>query len=203
MEVHTCEQLVQDIEAVIIVVKAKRSDLRDTQGRLRDQLRLCQQELDLGGRWGSKRLNAPELEPGQGVATGADVEVIENLIDRVNDEIHLMSLDDDVETPAEDTTFAFEGNLTQEETFVNPDDNLDFSEFDSDESSEPEEKSEPEETSKEVQLQPEQSKVVLVSNDMESSELDEMLNKVTVPHKVASSSGTTDQDVDALLKMFE
>ena len=206
MEVHTCEQLVQDIEAVIIVVKAKRSDLRDTQGRLRDQLRLCQQELDLGGRWGSKRLNAPELEPGQGVATGADVEVIDNLIDRVNDEIHLMSLDDeddDVETPAEETTFAFEGNLTQEETFVNPDDNLDFSEFDSDESSEPEEKSEPEETSKEVELQPEQSKVVLVSNDMESSELDEMLNKVTVPHKVASSSGTTDQDVDALLKMFE
>ena len=42
-----------------------------------------------------------------------------------------------------------------------------------------------------------------MSNDMESSELDEMLNKVTVPHKVASSSGTTDQDVDALLKMFE
>lgn len=202
MEVHSCEQLVQDIEAVLIVIKAKRSDLRDTQGRLRDQLRLCQQELDLGGRWGSRRPNAPELEPGQGVANGADAEVIDNLIDRVNDEIHLMTLNDEEDqSSAEEPTFAFEKNLTQGESFVNPDDNLDFSAFE--DVSESSEESSGEEQSESVTLKPDQSKVVLVSNDMASSELDEMLNKVTVPHNVAGSSSTSDQDVDALLKMFE
>lgn len=204
MEVHSCEQLVQDIEAVIIVIKAKRSDLRDTQGRLRDQLRLCQQELELGGRWGSRRPNAPELEPGQGVANGADAEVIDNLIDRVNDEIHLMTLDDEEDQPStEEPTFAFEKNLTQEESFVNPDDNLDFSAFEDVSESDEESSGEEPSQTETVTLKPDQSKVVLVSNDMASSELDEMLNKVTVPHNVASSSSTSDQDVDALLKMFE
>lgn len=204
MEVHSCEQLVQDIEAVLIVIKAKRSDLRDTQGRLRDQLRLCQQELDLGGRWGSRRPNAPELEPGQGVANGADVEVIDNLIDRVNDEIHLMTLNDEEDQSSdEEPTFAFEKNLTREESFVNPDDNLDFSAFEDVSESGDESSGEEPSQSESVTLNPDQSKVVLVSNDMASSELDEMLNKVTVPHNVASSSSTSDQDVDALLKMFE
>ena len=204
MEVHSCEQLVQDIEAVLIVIKAKRSDLRDTQGRLRDQLRLCQQELDLGGRWGSRRPNAPELEPGQGVANGADAEVIDNLIDRVNDEIHLMTLNDEEDqSSAEEPTFAFEKNLTQEESFVNPDDNLDFSAFEDVSESGGESSGEEPSQTETVTLKPDQSKVVLVSNDMASSELDEMLNKVTVPHNVASSSSTSDQDVDALLKMFE
>ena len=36
------------------VIKAKRTDLKDLQGRLRDQLKLCQEQIALGQRWGSK-----------------------------------------------------------------------------------------------------------------------------------------------------
>jgi hypothetical protein len=43
-----------DLETLLTVIKAKRSDLRDVQGRLRDQIRLCQEEIGLGGQWGSK-----------------------------------------------------------------------------------------------------------------------------------------------------
>jgi hypothetical protein len=34
------------------VVRIKRADLKDIQGRLRDQLKVCQEEIGLGGRWG-------------------------------------------------------------------------------------------------------------------------------------------------------
>ena len=54
-----------DLEAMLIVIKAKRSDLKDVQGRIRDQMKLCNEEIGLGGRWGSKPSPgspAPDLE---------------------------------------------------------------------------------------------------------------------------------------------
>ena len=36
------------------VIKSRRTDLKDVQGRLRDQLRLCQEETGLGAKWGSR-----------------------------------------------------------------------------------------------------------------------------------------------------
>lgn len=58
------ESSIQDLEAVMTVVKAKREDLKDIQGRLRDQVKLCQEEIGLGGRWGSAPgpdIKAPDL----------------------------------------------------------------------------------------------------------------------------------------------
>lgn len=43
---------VEDLEAVLTVVRAKRADLKDIQGRLKDQLKVCQEEISLGSRWG-------------------------------------------------------------------------------------------------------------------------------------------------------
>lgn len=90
----------EDLEAVFAVVKAKRSDLRDTQSRLRDQIRVCQDEISLGARWGSRCLTRPtEMEPGQGYADGADVAEVDELIQNVravaDAEMHLLSEDDD------------------------------------------------------------------------------------------------------------
>lgn len=54
-----------DLEAMLTVVKAKRADLKDVQGRLRDQMKLCHEEISLGGRWGSKPAPgtlAPDLD---------------------------------------------------------------------------------------------------------------------------------------------
>ena len=54
-----------DLEAMLTVVKAKRADLKDVQGRIRDQMKLCHEEIGLGGRWGSKPhpgTTAPDLD---------------------------------------------------------------------------------------------------------------------------------------------
>lgn len=97
--VYNATHAVADLEAVLAVVKAKRSDLRDIQGRLRDQIRLCQEEISLGSRWGSKSPRGTELEPGQGFADGADVEEIDQLIQSVravsDAETHLSAPVDD------------------------------------------------------------------------------------------------------------
>jgi hypothetical protein len=82
---------VSDLEAVLIVVKAKRGDLKDAEGRLRDQVRLCQEEIGLGGRWGSARPST-KIDLNQGVATGADVKMLEELLADVDGEIHLQQL---------------------------------------------------------------------------------------------------------------
>lgn len=57
-EMSRMEVVIQDLEVVMTAIKSKRADLRDVQGRLRDQMRLCQEEVGLGGKWGSKA--APE-----------------------------------------------------------------------------------------------------------------------------------------------
>jgi hypothetical protein len=102
---HHATHAVEDLDAVLTVVKAKRSDLRDVQGRLRDQIRLCQEEIGLGGRWGSKSPRGTELEPGQGFADGNDVDDVDALIQNVravsDAETHLMAEEDNTDPEAE------------------------------------------------------------------------------------------------------
>lgn len=50
-KLHSC---IEDLDAVLTVVRTKRADLKDIQGRLKDQLKICQEEISLGARWGSK-----------------------------------------------------------------------------------------------------------------------------------------------------
>jgi len=61
-QVSECESALSDLEAIIVVVKSKRSDLKDTQSRLKDQIRLCQEEISLGARWGNKKFGQVEQE---------------------------------------------------------------------------------------------------------------------------------------------
>jgi hypothetical protein len=94
--------MVQDLDAVIVVIKAKRSDLRDTQGRLRDQVRLCQEEIGLGSRWGSRSpKKGPDLKPSE-VDGSRD---IDDLLGSVDGEIHLGAKQGGWEEPDE---FQFE-----------------------------------------------------------------------------------------------
>lgn len=51
--IQQIESSVQDLESVMTVVKGRREDLKDVQGRIRDQVKLCQEELNLGSKWGS------------------------------------------------------------------------------------------------------------------------------------------------------
>jgi hypothetical protein len=67
-----------DLEAMLTVVKAKRADLKDVQGRIRDQMKLCHEEIGLGGRWGTKPApgtQAPDLSESPNV----DVQTLKDL----------------------------------------------------------------------------------------------------------------------------
>ena len=64
-EVEVLQATLEDLDTLITVIKSKRSDLKDIQGRIRDQIKLCQEEIGLGSRWGSKPppgSNAPSLD---------------------------------------------------------------------------------------------------------------------------------------------
>lgn len=88
-EIARLENLIQDLQTLMTVIKAKRADLRDVMGRLKDQIRLCQEETGLGGRWGSQVPGAVPLTPGIGAsAVGSGLEMAEVLAG-VQSEIHL------------------------------------------------------------------------------------------------------------------
>lgn len=82
-EATILENSILELEAVLVVVKAKRSDLRDTKAALRDQLKLCQEEIGLGAIWGKKK--PPPLEQG----APYDGDLIDDLIQEVDGELHL------------------------------------------------------------------------------------------------------------------
>lgn len=46
--------VLDDLNAVLSAIKSKRADLKDIQGRIKDQILLCREEIGLGSRWGSK-----------------------------------------------------------------------------------------------------------------------------------------------------
>ena len=56
---NSVSEVLQDLDNTLTVVKSKRADLKDIQGRIRDQMKLCQEMVALGSHWGSK------LPPGQ------------------------------------------------------------------------------------------------------------------------------------------
>lgn len=63
-QIDELEIVVADIEAVLTIIRAKRIDLKDVQGRLKDQLRLVESEIRLGSRWGSDApLPSVPMEP--------------------------------------------------------------------------------------------------------------------------------------------
>lgn len=52
-KVHHLNSLASSLELLLNVVKMKRTDLRDIESRLGDQIKLCREEISLGGLWGS------------------------------------------------------------------------------------------------------------------------------------------------------
>lgn len=90
-EIHDLNLAVGDLDAVLVVIKAKRSDLKDTEGRLRDQIRLCSEEIGLGGRWGSRVPDAPAItgRPALLTATGNDIEDVIAMLGDLDGEIQL------------------------------------------------------------------------------------------------------------------
>lgn len=81
-EICELQVSIDDLEHLIVLVKAKRSDLKDTQGRIRDQFKICQEELGLGARWGSPNNSAFPVEKEPKVShTGGTIEEFDSLLD--------------------------------------------------------------------------------------------------------------------------
>ena len=53
-ELSRIKSTVVNLETLLAVVKTKRSDLRDVQNRLKDQMKLCQEDISIGRRWGTE-----------------------------------------------------------------------------------------------------------------------------------------------------
>ena len=69
----------EDLEAVLTVVKTKRNDLKDVASRLRDQLKICQEEIGLGARWSMRRgLHKAESESKPAISDD-----VSNLMDEI------------------------------------------------------------------------------------------------------------------------
>lgn len=62
-----------DLEDLMSVIKAKRTDLKDLQGRLRDQLKLCQEQIALGQRWGSKTMTSRTFNDPNVISTNVSI----------------------------------------------------------------------------------------------------------------------------------
>jgi hypothetical protein len=88
-ELHNLELASVDLETLITVVHAKRTDLKDIQSRMRDQMRLIEHDIGMGARWGDRT-------PGQNVSTEADG--LDALIQDVDSKMGWKS-DDERSTP--------------------------------------------------------------------------------------------------------
>lgn len=75
---------IAEIDDLMTVVKAKRSDLRDTQSRLRDQIKLCHDEISLGSRWGDKKPTI-QLTP-QIVSQSNDKADLDDILDHLEED---------------------------------------------------------------------------------------------------------------------
>tara|TARA_B100000035_G_C20955938_1_gene534187 strand:+ start:177 stop:875 length:699 start_codon:yes stop_codon:yes gene_type:complete len=91
-KINDCKLAVHDLEDVLKVIKAKRTDLKDLQGRIRDQLKLCQEQVALGQRWGMKvdrnvagEVLSLEQETGGDVLIQADSSVLSETEQYVDD----------------------------------------------------------------------------------------------------------------------
>lgn len=90
-----------DLEILMVAIKSKRTDLKDIQGRMRDQMKLIEHDLGMGARWGQA---APFTD------TDASLNDINTLLDSVG-----MGTEDDEEETEETETEEVSGVEDQQD----------------------------------------------------------------------------------------
>ncbi len=80
--VRVVEQACEEVKSAIIVVKTQKADLKDTQGRIRDQIRLIGEEIALGAMWGSATpdSDAKPVRSNQGPASSKSGSLVEEVV---------------------------------------------------------------------------------------------------------------------------
>ena len=102
--VRKIEQACEEVKAAITVVKTQKADLKDTQGRLRDQIRLIGEEIALGAMWGSATPDpsAKPVQSFQGPTSSKSGSLVDEVVADVDELSGLLDEEDSVETPQED-----------------------------------------------------------------------------------------------------
>lgn len=83
MLVRLVEQAVEEVKSAILVVKTQKADLKDTQSRLRDQIRLIHEEISLGSMWGSAPApDDKDIKPirSNGVASSSSGKIVDSAV---------------------------------------------------------------------------------------------------------------------------
>jgi len=106
------EESVSDLEAMLVVVRTKAKDLRDTQSRLKDQFKICEHELGLGSRWGKHKPTVFDDEPRATAADAHDIDSLLNEVDAAVPETPNHGIEQNVEAAAE----ALPGTASSDET---------------------------------------------------------------------------------------
>ena len=102
--VRKIEQACEEVKAAITVVKTQKADLKDTQGRLRDQIRLIGEEIALGAMWGSATPDpsAKPVRSFQGPTSSTSGSLVDEAVGDADDLAGLLDdLDDDSDEPSE------------------------------------------------------------------------------------------------------
>jgi hypothetical protein len=117
-EVERLKRAVSEYESALVVIRSKKVDLGDIRGRLGDQMKLCQEQLTLGERWGSrapKGVKKQSLKPGLGASKTAEDD-LDDLLDDLGREDHLPTLDEDeADEAAEDVDLSAGGDEIPDE----------------------------------------------------------------------------------------
>lgn len=54
-DISESDLAVDDLERLLVVVRTKKTDLKNLQAQLKEQMKTCEHELSLGGRWGQHK----------------------------------------------------------------------------------------------------------------------------------------------------
>jgi len=108
-EIEDLAARAEDLEILMAAIKSRRTDLKDSQGRMRDQMKLIEHDLGMGARWGKA---APDTD------TDASLNDINSLLSSVDDSVDFPDEDDDAEAAEEEETVEEE---TDEEIVVEDD----------------------------------------------------------------------------------
>ena len=149
--IQKLELAAHDLEALMVVIKAKRTDLKDIQGRMRDQMKLIEHDLGMGARWGrnagpsltSQSVNSihsllDDMDAGMGIvadsSTNDDTEEepsSESLEETEEEEEEVVVVDTEDPTPhAEDPVLVFGDDGPDEEMEAKEDEAADDDEVD-------------------------------------------------------------------------
>jgi len=110
-EINDLNAKAEDLEILMVAIKSKRTDLKDIQGRMRDQIKMIDQDLNMGARWGKAEGSNP-VSDNFGSSDGID-----SLLASVDEDMGI-SQEEDFEEPATEVEGAEE--VVEAEKFEDP-----------------------------------------------------------------------------------